>query len=238
MFLRLTRNKETGTLKLALCSESTGQETASVSCVSGQSYAQHFRTGTDPKSVSGSGEPIPEGQYWAALPTWKQKGNWDALYSASIGPVWIGLRKFNVGQSKRDNFGIVYGAEGGTAGSIKVKTKDEMREVLSWFEKYPPAFLVVDWELGTVELPKPKPPQPPKEREKPRMEQPEKKPEETSTALKLPWYLIPFKGMILKAAKWAIAALLAMLAGHLPVIAPYVDKIAETIALFVEKLVG
>ena len=65
----------------------------SIPCVSGQGYAQFFRKPSDPRSVPGNMEPIPQGRYvigtedWAGAP-----GDWNRLHSTpGIGPWWVAI---------------------------------------------------------------------------------------------------------------------------------------------------
>jgi len=61
-------------------------------CLSGQGYAQQFRKPTDPRSVPGNMEPIPQGRYRIGPVEWKGKPyDWSQSFGPGLGPVWFSL---------------------------------------------------------------------------------------------------------------------------------------------------
>lgn len=119
-----------------------------IPCVSGQGYAQNFRRPSDPRSVPGNMEPIPQGKYifgreeWAGAP-----GDWSKSHGAGLGPVWIGLSA--TFSDDRGSFGCHYDPPGapGSAGCVVFQTKEATEQFLAALRKHKPRHLVVDWGI-------------------------------------------------------------------------------------------
>jgi lysozyme len=165
-YLRLT---QTGTqtydnlelLKLELLSPNNTL-LASVNAVSGQSWAQAFRTA--PNSQSGSKEPLPEGLWQVELPNegtngveWAGgTGNYNTYWEPALGPVWTGIIPQKGFETRRQAIGIHLDANReqspGTAGCIGIPTMAELKKFVSWFSsaQTAPRTVLVDWQLGTL----------------------------------------------------------------------------------------
>ena len=120
----------------------------SIPCVSGQGYAQFFRKPSDPRSVPGNMEPIPQGRYvigqeeWAGAP-----GDWNKLHSTpGIGPWWVAITA--TFSDDRGSFGFHsdYGPVG-SAGCVVFQTRDNAERFLSSLRKFKPRYLDVQWGL-------------------------------------------------------------------------------------------
>jgi len=95
-----------------------------IPCVSGQGHAQHFRKPTDPRSVPGNMEPIPQGRYIVGSVEWKGRpGDWSQSFGPGLGPVWVGLSA--TFSDDRGSFGI-HRDDGpvGSAGCVVFKQVD------------------------------------------------------------------------------------------------------------------
>lgn len=219
-FLRLQRSTEklpNGLYKLKLGLYRRGSDWGLIDevwCVSGGADNQTFRPGAP--AETGSMEPIPEGYYWCAKPEWRGSvGDWNASWGNGLGPVWIGLRKFDVKQTRRDNFGLHWdnnmSTAPGSAGCIVFQDRAQLEKCLSWFDdpRIRPEFVTVNWGFNTVDtgngsiskLPAPKqdPVKPSKKEEEAKPLPP--KPHEDGGAAPVP----PAKS---KAPLWIIAAVL------------------------------
>lgn len=120
----------------------------SIPCVSGQGYAQNFRRPSDPRSVPGNMEPIPQGRYLFGKEDWKgAPGDWTASWGPGLGPWWVGLSA--TFSDDRGSFGCHYDPPGapGSAGCVVFQTKENSEKFLAALRKYKPRHLDVQWGL-------------------------------------------------------------------------------------------
>lgn len=237
------------------------REIDSVEMISGQGYAQNFRTMEDPASIPMNMEPIPEAYYWLReKPSWKGKAwDWTTKWSEALGACWITISKFDAKQGRRDNFGFHLDANAstapGSAGCVVTPSKEVLTKLIKWWDDSVyagPHILTVNWGLGTVEtsskaitqkpvikVPEPKPGEVvilPKAGENPVVSS--ESGSDKKAIISLPWFLWPVKGLIIRGIKWGVAAGVTALAAHLPFISPFIDKIVEFILPFIDKLIG
>lgn len=269
-FLRLTKTDKKDAsgcviLKLTRCVFGEDwRELDSVEMISGQGYAQAFRTLGDPDCKPMSMEPIPEAYYWLReKPSWKGKAwDWSTLWSQALGPVWTTISKFDAKLGTRDNFGIHMdwnaASAPGSAGCVVTPSKDVMTKIVKWWEDpsfQGPHILTVNWGLGTVETsnkaitqkPQPKV-QPTKPGELPKGEIILKKGEENPVVssesgqdkkalVSLPFWLWPFKGLLFRGIKWGVVAALTALAAHIPFISPYIDQVVAFVMSLAQQYI-
>jgi lysozyme len=133
-----------------------------VNAVSGQSWAQAFRTA--PNSQSGSKEPLPEGLWKVEYPQegtngveWAGgAGNYDTYWGPALGPAWVGIIPQEGFETSRQAIGIHLDGNReqspGTAGCIGIPTVAELKKFVSWFSsaQTAPRTVLVDWKLGTL----------------------------------------------------------------------------------------
>lgn len=144
-----------------------------VTASSGSWRAQNFRVWT--KSVTGSAEPVPEGE-WLIDPLYAHNGltfaaefgDYDTTFfetddgntAASLGPVYMPVyyrfrerdRSQHVNGRPRSEIGIHLDAgTPGTAGCIGIRSKAELQTLVGWFDDAAtaPRRVFVDWGLGT-----------------------------------------------------------------------------------------
>jgi hypothetical protein len=118
--------------------------------LSGQPWAQNFRTGSDPKSVPGNCEPIPQNEYTFGDLEWANgKDNYDASHGIGLGPVKAFLES-----KKTMERGALYlhidsnsQSSWGTAGCIGAYSINSMKEIVSALREYDPKTLIVDWGI-------------------------------------------------------------------------------------------
>jgi len=111
-------------------------------CVSGQGYAQQFRKPSDPRSVPGNMEPIPQGKYTIGKVEWKgAPGDWSKTWGPGLGACWIALSA--TFSDDRGAFGI-HKDEGapGSAGCV-VFSQAELTKLLPFLEGV--KYLDVQW---------------------------------------------------------------------------------------------
>jgi lysozyme len=122
-----------------------GDET--ISCVSGQGYAQEFRKPSDPRSRPGSMQPIPQGRYtlgseeWAGTP-----GDWTKSFGPGLGPWWVALTATFSDDRSAFGFHSDYGPEG-SAGCVVFQTRSDAEKFLAAIRKHKPRYLDVNWGL-------------------------------------------------------------------------------------------
>jgi hypothetical protein len=127
---------------------SIGDELFSVA--SGARGAQTFRRPTDPRSVPGNLEPIPQGSYSIADISWAGgKDNYEVSHGAGLGPVWVGLdAEFS---DDRGSFGFHLdanrGSSPGSAGCVVFRSVDDLKRFVAALRKHDPKTLNVDWGL-------------------------------------------------------------------------------------------
>jgi lysozyme len=162
-FLRLTKTGDTnadGLVELLLSLVEGGSAIDSLPIISGQSWAQNFRTAD--VSHSGSMEPLPEG-YWTVGDlefASGVKGNYSGSWSDGLGPVYVELNCTS--PTGRGDIGIHLDANAevapGTAGCVGIPKAgadglDNLKKFVGWFANpaEAPERLVVNWGLETVE---------------------------------------------------------------------------------------
>lgn len=165
-FLRLTKTGTTNAdrlVELLLSLVKEGKAIDSLTIVSGQPWAQEFRTAD--VSRRGSYEPLPEG-YWTVGDlefASGVKGNYDGSWGDGLGPVYVELNCNS--PTDRGDIGIHLDANAavspGTAGCVGIPKAgddglDNLKKFVGWFadSANAPERLVVNWGLGTVETKK------------------------------------------------------------------------------------
>jgi GH24 family phage-related lysozyme (muramidase) len=155
-YLRLTRTDKKdsfGCFILRLQYFKNGVAVEEMKMRSGQPSKQYFRKGVD--SISGSGEPLPEGRwrienlFWAA-----GKDNWNASHGDGIGPVSVPLTYDGPGTTGRSAIVIhndhnVKTGKPGSVGCPVTWTLEDMRKVVGWLRDSDPKYLYADWNLGS-----------------------------------------------------------------------------------------
>ncbi|HET8689752.1 MAG TPA: lysozyme, partial [Methanosarcina sp.] len=118
-------NRWVGLLRMTLI---IGDERFSV--CSGQARAQTLRLPTDPKSVPGNAEPIPQGTYKIGNIAWAGgKDNYTASHGTGLGPIWIPLTA--TFPDDRNAFGIHLDAGAqGTMGCVGLYDVDQLKELV------------------------------------------------------------------------------------------------------------
>jgi GH24 family phage-related lysozyme (muramidase) len=166
-FLRLTRTDKKdsfGCVVLLLQYFKNGQAVDEIKMRSGQPSKQYFRKGVD--SISGSGEPLPEGRWRIENLFWAGgKDNWNASHGDGIGPVSVPLTYDGPGTTGRSAIVIHndHNVKTGKPGSVGCPVTYEladMRKVVAWLRDSDPKYLYADWNLGScppVDSPKPNP---------------------------------------------------------------------------------
>jgi lysozyme len=159
-YLRLTKTKtkdQSGCYKLRLAYVKHGQEIDHLMTCSGQARVQNFRTG--PKSVSGSYEPLPEGQWQIHNIQWAGgRDNYSANWRSGIGPMKILLTYKGPQYTRRTEIMIHldenrHRGAAGTAGCIGLYTIADCKRLVRWLRDTDPRDLYVDWGLGTCPQP-------------------------------------------------------------------------------------
>ncbi len=155
-YLRLTRTPEKdqfGCQVLKLQYFKNGQVVDEINMRSGASSKQYFRKGVD--SISGSGEPLPEGRWRIENLFWAGgKDNWNASHGEGIGPVSVPLTYDEPGTTGRAEIVIHndHNANQGNPGSVGCPVTYElgdMKKVVTWLRDTDPRYLYVDWNLGS-----------------------------------------------------------------------------------------
>jgi lysozyme len=151
-------------LKIELISQNNAV-LGSVNAVSGQSWAQVFRTAKESKS--GSYEPLPEGLWKVEYPNkgtngveWAGgvAGDYSTYWEPALGPVWLGIVPQEGFETDRKYIGIHLDGNRwespGTAGCLGITTMSDLKKFVSWFSsvKTAPRVVVVDWGLGSLPL--------------------------------------------------------------------------------------
>jgi N-acetyl-anhydromuramyl-L-alanine amidase AmpD len=117
---------------------------------SGARGAQNFRRPTDPRSVPGNLEPIPQGRYRIGpIEFAGGKDNYEGSFGAGLGPVWVGLdADFS---DDRGSFGIHgdgnIGSAPGSAGCVVLRDITDLKRFVAALRKHDPKVLHVDWAL-------------------------------------------------------------------------------------------
>lgn len=124
-----------------------GREIESISAISGAPGRQNFRTLAG--EVRGAFEPCPEGRYysiggleWAGGP-----GNYQASWSAALGPVVVEIYGERAIMLHLDGGAI------GSAGCLCPINMAGLKTVVAWWTEGRPEWLECDWGLGTVPRP-------------------------------------------------------------------------------------
>jgi len=118
---------------------------------SGARGAQTFRKPSDPRSVPGNLEPIPQGRYRIADISWANgKDNYEGSHGNGLGPVWVALdADFS---DDRGAFGFHLdaniGRSPGSAGCVVFRDVAELKRFVAALRKHDPKTLVVDWGLA------------------------------------------------------------------------------------------
>ncbi|KAF3889495.1 MULTISPECIES: lysozyme [Nostocales] len=155
-YLRLTRTPEKdqfGCQVLKLQYFKDGQVIDEINMRSGQPSKQYFRKGVD--SISGSGEPLPEGRWRIENLFWAGgKDNWMASHGEGIGPVSVPLTYDGPGMTGRSEIVIHndHNANQGKSGSVGCPVTynlNDMKKVVTWLRDTDPRYLYVDWNLGS-----------------------------------------------------------------------------------------
>lgn len=155
-YLRLTRTSDKdffGCQVLKLQYFKNGVAIDEIKMRSGQPSKQYFRKGVN--SVSGSGEPLPEGRWRIENLFWAGgKDNWNASHGDGIGPVSVPLTYDEPGTTGRSAIVIHndHNADQGKPGSVGCPVTYElgdMKKVVLWLRDTDPRYLYVDWNLGS-----------------------------------------------------------------------------------------
>jgi lysozyme family protein len=120
------------------------------SVLSGQPYAQNFRLPSDPKSLPGCMEPLPQGAYKIGDITWADgKDNYDASQGSGLGAGFVPLSAMFV--DNRSAFGIHVDSNSqsswGTAGCVGAYSINDMKLIVAALREFDPKVLLVDWNL-------------------------------------------------------------------------------------------
>lgn len=155
-YLKLTRTVDKdffGCQVLKLQYFKNGQWIDEIKMRSGQPSKQYFRKGVD--SISGSGEPLPEGRWRIEDLFWARgKDNWNASHGDGIGPVSVPLTYDGPGTTRRSAIVIHndHNAKDGKPGSVGCPVTYElgdMKKIVVWLRDTDPRYLYVDWNLGS-----------------------------------------------------------------------------------------
>lgn len=151
-FVRVTRATPgkldgTGLEPLRMALWDGGRELEHVEAISGARGRQQFRTLAN--EVRGAFEPCPEGRYYrvGGLEWAGGRGNYNAAWSAALGPVVAEI------YGERAIMLHVDGGAIGSAGCLCPRTMASMRRVVAWWEAGKPEWVECDWGLGTVGKP-------------------------------------------------------------------------------------
>jgi lysozyme len=155
-YLRLTRTQEKdqfGCFVLRLQYFKNGQAIDEIKMRSGQSSKQYFRKGID--SISGSGEPLPEGR-WIIQDIWWAGGkdNYNASHGEGIGPVSVPLTYDGPDRTGRSAI-VIHNDQNanlgkpGSVGCPVTHSLSDMKKVITWLRDTDPRYLYVDWNLGS-----------------------------------------------------------------------------------------
>lgn len=121
------------------------------SVASGARGAQNFRRPSDPRSVPGNLEPLPQGRYSLGdIQFAGGKDNYEGTHGAGLGPVWIPLSaEFS---DDRGSFGIHLdansGSSPGSAGCVVLRDVADLKRLVAALRKFDPKTLIVDWNLS------------------------------------------------------------------------------------------
>lgn len=162
-FLCLTKTNQKdgdGLVKLVLSLVKGSAVIDSLPTISGQSWAQNFRTAG--VSHSGSMEPLPEGYWTVGVLEFASgvQGDYSESWGDGLGPVYVELNCTS--PTRRADIGIHLDANApevpGTAGCVGIPKAGadglaNLKKFVSWFKNTAesPQTIVVDWGLGTVE---------------------------------------------------------------------------------------
>lgn len=117
---------------------------------SGAKNCQVLRKPSDPRSVPGNREPIPQGIYTIGDIEWADgKDNYNASFGPGLGPVWVALTaRFS---DDRSAFGFHLDDNidwaPGSAGCVVFPNKDQLAFLVAALRKYDPKILEVNWGL-------------------------------------------------------------------------------------------
>jgi lysozyme len=160
-FLRLTktdRRDEVGCCVLELSYFKTGRPKDLLEVCSGAPSRQFFRTAD--RSISGSFEPLPEGQWRLHEIEWADgKDNYSGkIWNRGLGPAKIRLEYVGPGTVKRTaiEIHIDWNREqrgAGTAGCVGIHNIADYKTLVTWLRESDPRDLFVDWGLGTCPSP-------------------------------------------------------------------------------------
>lgn len=110
---------------------------------------------SDPMSIPGSAEPIPEGQYRVDPYEFAVANSYSGSWGEGLGPVWFPI--IPLGNGRRNDFGIHLDANGsyapGSMGCIVTSNINDLKIIVEWQKRYKFNLLVVDYSLGTVAKP-------------------------------------------------------------------------------------
>jgi hypothetical protein len=164
-FLRLTPSldssgnlvKENGLIQFRLGLWVNNTELDKLTVNSGAAGVQTLRKFTDPNSLPGSLEPIPEGEYRVGPYEFARANDYAASWGPGLGPVWFDLKPLS--QGLRSDFGIHLDANRdyapGSAGCVVTANLTGLRKIIEWQKAHGFSKLVVDHGLGSVSKPKP-----------------------------------------------------------------------------------
>jgi len=122
----------------------------SFSVASGARGVQNFRRPTDPRSVPGNLEPIPQGRYRiGSIEFSGARDSYEGSHGSGLGPVWVSIdAEFS---DDRGAFGfhqdhnIDWAA--GSAGCVVFRDVADLRRFVAALRKHRPKVLLVEWNL-------------------------------------------------------------------------------------------
>lgn len=129
---------------------------ATMRVVSGAPGAQQFRKGKN--SLSGSMEPIPEGQWGIGQIAWAGgSDNFAASWGPGLGPASVPLTFKGPGATARSAIEAHFDANlvlnPGTAGCLGFNSLDDLKTFIYWLRSDHAKHLYVDWGLGSCPKP-------------------------------------------------------------------------------------
>jgi len=161
IYLTLTKTGKqflNGLFELKLEYIKNGRSEGFILVNSGVRSRQYFRKGKD--SRRGSFEPLPEGRWYIYDILWKGGKNvYDGVsWGEGLGAVKIPLGYVSPNDTSRAAILIHLDANAsyspGTAGCVGVRSVADFKRLVGWLRETDPRDLYVDWELGSVRLPK------------------------------------------------------------------------------------
>lgn len=140
-----------------------GLEVDSLAVYSGAAGKQeehNLKLFSNPNSLPGSLEPIPEGTYKVGPVEWARYNDLYASWGSGLGPVWSDLLPFDSGNGRRSAFGFHLDENNsyapGSAGCVVMPDRATLDKYLVLRKKFSHIkLLTVDYGLGTVPSPAP-----------------------------------------------------------------------------------